>query len=62
MIGQDDLYLHDFHPNFKNISFSINIILNGKKSNVDLWHNRLRHPSTKTSENIRRYFPYLHSI
>jgi len=66
MIGQADLhqglyYLQDFHPDFKRNNFSVNVVLNYKESDVDIWYCRLGHPNERTIEHICKTFRYVYS-
>jgi len=66
MIGQANLvhglyYIHEFISYLNESSYFVNIVLNCKESNVDIWHCKLGHPVHKIFEHVCKNFPYIHS-
>jgi len=51
-------YINEF-SDFKENDYYVNIVLNYKEINVDIWHCRLGHPGNKIVEHICNNFPYV---
>ena len=53
-------YINEF-SDLKENGYSINTVLNGKDTDVDIWHCRLGHPGNKILEHIFNNFSYVQS-